>query len=658
MAQYVWYGHGSQWVHPDSGIALRDSCVYIKTPGGAFTTKASIGIDPNLVVDTSGGDRSRGLDALTGKAGYASLNPRQRAEYLSWIASNACLRTDTAFYLIYLTGLEARIFGEMEGSAPAFEEAACVINRMRGLLEHAPAGEIRLHIQRMLQTVTVLWSGSIPPAHSQTLPGSAGKSPSTKRHLDFPLAILETGWRVAARATLGVPLAGRFGKLIAADLLRTQSVPLPPVSEAHFDAEFRPAFTRDYPNGLLLPSLGTPLCLQYQSQLPGLSGSYPIAGTLAPDPDSAGYRDLIDRAGRALRAAALFRSAQAHVPPEATCLFKPIIRWPEKARQMSEQWRDTLAVYGHTLVDLARVADTLSIPTSVIFPAATLIASRLEILFGGHAFVPRLFNQRTHQRLILLCPAPLQTSTSAEWGLFVMGSLLWLCGPPTLEQREALRGCLRAWGPSHGLQCDSRAIPVLVDLLCHKPLAGVYNRRSMREANLSALEIADLAFRILGARGIGPKTLHALTNVFDTLRVPRDTLYRWLNGDRASPSAEVTLDPKRIAVVQADTRRAARLLETIFTDAPAPDPEHVVERAALSQHNAWFAGIRDRLVEKPQWSRSEVEALCEAARVPVEGALEAINDCAWDEIDAPFSEGEDPLILTAEALEHYASETV
>ncbi|QCE32780.1 hypothetical protein FAI41_03820 [Acetobacteraceae bacterium] len=59
------------------------------------------------------------------------------------------------------------------------------------------------------------------------------------------------------------------------------------------------------------------------------------------------------------------------------------------------------------------------------------------------------------------------------------------------------------------------------------------------------------------------------------------------------------------------------------------------------------------LIAKTEWDRTEIEALAEKFDLMAEGALEVINDAAFDLYDAPFIEGEDPFEINPEILEQF-----
>jgi hypothetical protein len=127
-----------------------------------------------------------------------------------------------------------------------------------------------------------------------------------------------------------------------------------------------------------------------------------------------------------------------------------------------------------------------------------------------------------------------------------------------------------------------------------------------------------------------------------------------------APDAGFKLDAARIAALQRDTERVNALLTEIFTDDSAPaevllDPEiEQREEAApsgllgLDETHSAFARL---LLSRPKWTRQELQDAADDLELMIDGALECINEAAYDTLDVPFTEGDDPVEVNAEVLE-------
>jgi hypothetical protein len=118
------------------------------------------------------------------------------------------------------------------------------------------------------------------------------------------------------------------------------------------------------------------------------------------------------------------------------------------------------------------------------------------------------------------------------------------------------------------------------------------------------------------------------------------------------------LDTERIAQLQKDTEKVSALLTSIFTEeelaAPSAD-ELPVDPAAgpasfldLDDAHSAFA---KQLLSRPAWTRAELAEMCADLDLMLDGALERVNEAAFDAHDIPFTEGEDPVEVNAELKE-------
>ena len=64
--------------------------------------------------------------------------------------------------------------------------------------------------------------------------------------------------------------------------------------------------------------------------------------------------------------------------------------------------------------------------------------------------------------------------------------------------------------------------------------------------------------------------------------------------------------------------------------------------------------IRDsyqQLISKEVWQREEAEVLCESLNLMINGAIETINDWAFDNVDAPVLDDDDNLVIDFEIVD-------
>lgn len=142
-----------------------------------------------------------------------------------------------------------------------------------------------------------------------------------------------------------------------------------------------------------------------------------------------------------------------------------------------------------------------------------------------------------------------------------------------------------------------------------------------------------------------------------------------------------TLDHDRIAQLQQETAAVSALLAQVFTDeepgnsntkqdsesgqsqmqaADQPSSESEKSKptnepsADISGLDLEHSAFLRLLVSRTEWSRSELEAAASDMELMLDGALEQINDMAFDRFNMPVTEGDDPVEINADILEELA----
>ena len=132
--------------------------------------------------------------------------------------------------------------------------------------------------------------------------------------------------------------------------------------------------------------------------------------------------------------------------------------------------------------------------------------------------------------------------------------------------------------------------------------------------------------------------IHSLTST--KLRVSPAKEKPSVNIDTASDSS-FSLNRDLLKVHEEETKGVKAVLESIFVDeSTADEPEEIAETTIsvtqITGLDANHASFYDRLTSKEQWSSEEVKAICEELNLMVDGAIEVVNDWAFDNVDAPL----------------------
>ncbi len=123
-----------------------------------------------------------------------------------------------------------------------------------------------------------------------------------------------------------------------------------------------------------------------------------------------------------------------------------------------------------------------------------------------------------------------------------------------------------------------------------------------------------------------------------------------------APAPTFTLDLDAVRAKLADTHRASALLADVFADEEETEAASpIAEPDALPGLDAPHSALTLVLVEQAEWSRDTFEALASERGLMSGGALEAINEWAFDALGDALIEDDDPLTVDLDAWRAYQS---
>jgi hypothetical protein len=120
----------------------------------------------------------------------------------------------------------------------------------------------------------------------------------------------------------------------------------------------------------------------------------------------------------------------------------------------------------------------------------------------------------------------------------------------------------------------------------------------------------------------------------------------------------ISLDTAKIAALKADSAKVSVLLGNVF-EAPTEDESEELAEKEVSQSVApallgldlAHSGLLQVLLRRPEWSKEEIEELCSDRGLMLDGAVERINEAAFDQFDNVIIEGEDPMEVHRDLLQ-------
>ena len=179
---------------------------------------------------------------------------------------------------------------------------------------------------------------------------------------------------------------------------------------------------------------------------------------------------------------------------------------------------------------------------------------------------------------------------------------------------------------------------------------------------------------------VAPEEVKFLERVYKTLSIDAQLLYSDLHsmpesraqatspvatsasGVEATPG--ITLNAERIAQLQKETEAVSALLagvfaeeqpvETIAEEVTSVDEPPQVVAGILGLNPDHSAFVR-RLVSRHSWPKADLIDVAADMELMLDGTLEHINEAMLDRFDAPLTEGDDPIEINQELLEHSPS---
>jgi tellurite resistance protein len=212
---------------------------------------------------------------------------------------------------------------------------------------------------------------------------------------------------------------------------------------------------------------------------------------------------------------------------------------------------------------------------------------------------------------------------------------------------------------------------------------GAINRKLKLISRKEKMAFAELAIAVAVADGkIEPGEVRALETVYKTLGFDQKDLYSGLHSLGASkpqyiettPSNDqnlpvsskgvnkaVELDMNRVQNTLADTKKASALLASIFEDEEPVAAQEVLtddddeKDGDASQKfmglDSAHAQLLTELLESNSWPRGDFMRLASSLNLLPDGAMEVINEWAFETYDEPILEDGEPIEVYADLLE-------
>jgi uncharacterized tellurite resistance protein B-like protein len=214
-------------------------------------------------------------------------------------------------------------------------------------------------------------------------------------------------------------------------------------------------------------------------------------------------------------------------------------------------------------------------------------------------------------------------------------------------------------------------------------LAGLTKRLVLLE-DAQRNAIGDFLTMVAAADGVvSPAEVSTLTKIFKLLGLDPASVYGRLHAATTSglpATGPVTMRPQRpgapgyavpprpsqpgvleldealILAKLAETAAVSALLGSIFADDdPTPSPAtagaSAVDGPAVAGLDGPHSALLRVLATRGRWSRGELEAECAGFALLPDGALDTLNEAAYDAVGDPFADGDDPIDINRQVAQ-------
>lgn len=655
-------------------------------------------IDPDCPRDAARPDYSgRGMPY---HPTYASIAPGCRSAYLNWLAGGRLApEANIGYVFLYFYGLERRALFDTRSLLSAQKELPRIADEVRRLLGvYGDNSSFHLHATRFLQILRLqdqAWE-----------PGTEPPEDMPREHLPLTLR-LAVGQMAANHTPLPAAWALAWLRNDMESPLRTPAYRC----EQEFDQLFRLCYREEYGEGLLLKACKRKISGYYWPASPSFRGALTVE-TQTPDVvlllgPRRKLGQLAIRCSEALGAYSrwLGRNPKGHGSLVSAAFLPPTLlaTHPPEAllrlrRSLEEKTRDrhVALVPTEDVLGPWLEAGKNTLPKKQAIGAARLLSH------AGFGFEPdvRFCDQRAEKEgQIAVFPlfdlanceaADLSSEYSATVVLLHLAVMVAAAdGEVSNAEKQHLRDQIAT-----GLdlrESEARRLGAYLEwLLAYPPTTPGGKKKLQRLTATQTAAIGQLLISITCADGyIDPAKIKALINIFRFLGLDPGSVhdglhthqargapgpvsttpgYRHrLSGFRLPPptgtGAEevadpgVRLDPAVIAAKQQESERAALALAEIFVDED-PETEPTTDNGADANQEDVVPGLDSthsallrRLAEKALWSRAEYESLAKELGVLPDGALDLLNDAAFELCEEAVIEGHDPLEINGPAAQ-------
>lgn len=622
-------------------------------------------IDPSLSID-----RWNMAVPSDGQIGYSPsyerLTPPFRAAFLNWLASG---RKDPAapigFVFLFFYGLERRAFEYLAGKGSDSAECVAIARELERLLSIYQHDSFGLYASSLLDLLSAREPELIAPSRGDHLrPGDV--LPFTTR--------VTLGKLASAGATLPAGLALEWLRS-GGRASRTPAARCP----AEFEKLFAIRYTEQFAGGMRLHANKTSLIVRHTPASSALrERSLKVEGlpdvTALTKPLSE-FEKIADLCCDELDSYSRWVAKN----PQSAHSLAAISMLPAELMLVvdSDDIRTLTSFLANRLGNVEYVsiaADDLLFYWPVANPLkltkgeAVQLAQALEkigysmepdVRFGGHP--PASGSSIIIFRRVPDAPAVASPEYAAALVLARLGvAIANADGVFTPGERNALHRSIADAFELH--DAERRRLDAHVEWLSRENLGTTGVKKQIAAlAPEQRAKVGGYVTRIAAADGaVDAAAMRSLEKLYRSLGLTADDLYRSVHtvmtndGEQApapqTQSRGVGLDMMRVQTKLAQTATVSSLLADVFAEEDEAQVTSSVDAytatpSGVGGLDAAQSAFLRGLIARGEWPRHDVELLASEHALLVDGALEAVNDYAFEHCGDPVWEGDDPIII-------------
>nr|WP_283939751.1 TerB N-terminal domain-containing protein [Pseudomonas sp. R3.Fl] len=674
------------WVPAGEAIEIAGE----KIPGGMFYLGTSTGlsygetepsmIDPNLPVARRIVDIAERLTYYW--PSYDSLSPEARRAYLQWLSSGRkAPHANIGYVFIFFYGLERRAFVDAKSDPDAAAEVPAIIaevERLRAIYQDNYS--FQGYTRRFLEFLTT-------------------EGFREKRYLEKPPEVDRSSYEMAMELRVGLGQLAMDKQPVPAEWalawvhsdvnigLRTSATRC----QVEFAKLFKMRYEEAHGAGIVLPQNKTRVKVEYRPasatlqplKVPGTENLPDVTAVSGPRNK---LQKIADECTAELDSYSRYLGRNPDAPDALEGVLQlPIALWPETSRAEVELLKERIGD-GMLVMSFGELAGRLKSAGALSRDKVLAFARALESLHIGlqpdvlaGSRIPKaedsiaLFATQPEDGDLRSSPAYGAASVTLDLACAVAAA----DGETSPQEIMLLSRHIDSW--SHLSSAHRKRLKAHLRLQLNQPptLQSLKKRLDPLDPSAKRAIVAFLAHLAQADGEVSPAEVKLLERVYKTLQLDAQLLYSDLHIAASSqpgstPSAAVSsktavpaptsgggfvLDQDRIAALQKETEQVSKLLAQVFVDEQVVEPEEpAVEEEVSGDTTLWnldaeHSAFLRLLVSRSEWSRDELEAAAADMELMLDGALEHVNDAAFDLFDMPVTEGEEPVEINPEIRE-------